>query len=302
MAYQWYDYSRTLVEEKSCRQRRSDLIFFMFRPSQIRNQALGLLEEERPAPEIQEIWERAASEWLDYGNQEISNTLGVTITLEEMAKYQADVVSWREKLDAFRSKEVSDEENIGEIRKQMMSDVISERKISEEDLALIELSSDELNDQQSRVVGSLKKQLSKLRLELDSQLVLETRDEDRFEANKIVDEIQILHKKMRTIGTSGGTVNYNYWRARTQSESETETVDAHRALYDADEMWRQSIYDDEYDFDYKTKKKTITKRGAITLYEDAFEKWSHVIKKYPCLLYTSPSPRDQRGSRMPSSA
>ena len=24
--------------------------------------------------------------------------------------------------------------------------------------------------------------------------------------------------------------------------------------------------------------------------------------KYPCLLYTSPSPRDQRGSRMPSSA
>ena len=27
-----------------------------------------------------------------------------------------------------------------------------------------------------------------------------------------------------------------------------------------------------------------------------------VIKDYSCLLYTSPSPRDQRGSRMPSSA
>ena len=26
------------------------------------------------------------------------------------------------------------------------------------------------------------------------------------------------------------------------------------------------------------------------------------IKNEPCLLYTSPSPRDQRGSRMPSSA
>ena len=25
-------------------------------------------------------------------------------------------------------------------------------------------------------------------------------------------------------------------------------------------------------------------------------------QEYPCLLYTSPSPRDQRGSRMPSSA
>ena len=28
----------------------------------------------------------------------------------------------------------------------------------------------------------------------------------------------------------------------------------------------------------------------------------HKDKRYTCLLYTSPSPRDQRGSRMPSSA
>ena len=28
----------------------------------------------------------------------------------------------------------------------------------------------------------------------------------------------------------------------------------------------------------------------------------HIGYRYDCLLYTSPSPRDQRGSRMPSSA
>ena len=28
----------------------------------------------------------------------------------------------------------------------------------------------------------------------------------------------------------------------------------------------------------------------------------NIVKGYCCLLYTSPSPRDQRGSRMPSSA
>ena len=33
---------------------------------------------------------------------------------------------------------------------------------------------------------------------------------------------------------------------------------------------------------------------------DASEKW--VMPGIICLLYTSPSPRDQRGSRMPSSA
>ena len=31
-------------------------------------------------------------------------------------------------------------------------------------------------------------------------------------------------------------------------------------------------------------------------------KWWVILLFIPCLLYTSPSPRDQRGSRMPSSA
>ena len=30
--------------------------------------------------------------------------------------------------------------------------------------------------------------------------------------------------------------------------------------------------------------------------------WSGMEQQYPCLLYTSPSPRDKRQSRMPSSA
>ena len=40
--------------------------------------------------------------------------------------------------------------------------------------------------------------------------------------------------------------------------------------------------------------KIKTSMGEITAELDA--------KNAPCLLYTSPSPRDQRGSRMPSSA
>ena len=37
-------------------------------------------------------------------------------------------------------------------------------------------------------------------------------------------------------------------------------------------------------------------------YKEVFENFIEDRKKYTCLLYTSPSPRDQRGSRMPSSA
>ena len=44
---------------------------------------------------------------------------------------------------------------------------------------------------------------------------------------------------------------------------------------------------------------TNLKRKTKKKVKDIAEK---LIKLYACLLYTSPSPRDQRGSRMPSSA
>ena len=40
-------------------------------------------------------------------------------------------------------------------------------------------------------------------------------------------------------------------------------------------------------------------RGEYFVDDDVKVSWQQV---YDCLLYTSPSPRDQRGSRMPSSA
>ena len=52
------------------------------------------------------------------------------------------------------------------------------------------------------------------------------------------------------------------------------------------------------DFDWaKRLNKTIKLVAQIDSGEDGFN-----ARVYPCLLYTSPSPRDQRGSRMPSSA
>ena len=56
------------------------------------------------------------------------------------------------------------------------------------------------------------------------------------------------------------------------------------------------------------------KKGTILYFHGnagSLDGWGHVANEFvdlgyevliPCLLYTSPSPRDQRGSRMPSSA
>ena len=43
----------------------------------------------------------------------------------------------------------------------------------------------------------------------------------------------------------------------------------------------------------------VEERGFESLW---FPEHSHIPASRICLLYTSPSPRDQRGSRMPSSA
>ena len=48
----------------------------------------------------------------------------------------------------------------------------------------------------------------------------------------------------------------------------------------------------------------VEHQDGLYLFDTGYD-YDHVMKVLPfenCLLYTSPSPRDQRGSRMPSSA
>ena len=49
-----------------------------------------------------------------------------------------------------------------------------------------------------------------------------------------------------------------------------------------------------------TSKKDL--RDAVTSSKAGFAKWNSLTMYNNCLLYTSPSPRDKRQSRMPSSA
>ena len=47
----------------------------------------------------------------------------------------------------------------------------------------------------------------------------------------------------------------------------------------------------------------LKEKRALKEFDKIYDKWIEMNELYyNCLLYTSPSPRDQRGSRMPSSA
>lgn len=276
MSYQWYDFSRMMVEEQGCPQRRNDMLFYMYQPAQLRNQALSLQEEYRTDEIIQNIWGEAFEQWLDYGNQEISNSMGVTVKLEGLPENESKLESLRKQLDEL----VPDGK---ELRQDFMTQMMAQAKLSEEEEAVMALASDERTDEQNQLYRKVSQILQRVDKDLDARIAFEASDEDQNEANKLVFEILKIQNEISVIDRDNGTVNYTYWRVRNEAESKDMTARARQALFDAEEMWRQSIYDDEYDFDYKTKEKTITKRGAITLYLDAYAKWAEVLRAYPRL-------------------
>ena len=275
MSYLWYDFSKQMVEE-GCPQRRSDMLFYMYQPAQLRNQALSLQEEYRTNEIIQEIWKEAFDQWMDYGNQEISNSLGVTVRLEGLPKLESEMETLRDKLDNL----VPDGKKM---RSAMMAEMMAVGKLTEEEKAVMSLASDERSDEQTQMFRKVTAILEQIDNELDAKIAYEAKPENRSEANQLVYEMAKVQTEMNVIDRDSGTVNYGYWRFRNEAESKTATAIARQALYDAEQMWRQSIYDDEYDFNYKTKEKKITKRGAITLYLDAYAKWADVLRAFPRL-------------------
>ena len=54
----------------------------------------------------------------------------------------------------------------------------------------------------------------------------------------------------------------------------------------------------------EAQSQTVDRAAMVTAWNRRYGDWykKNNLKDCPCLLYTSPSPRDQRGSRMPSSA
>ena len=52
----------------------------------------------------------------------------------------------------------------------------------------------------------------------------------------------------------------------------------------------------------RVDKRRVAKKDIVGEHADLARYWAYTDEPRPCLLYTSPSPRDMRRSRMPSSA
>jgi len=272
MAYQWYNYSRNMVDSGVAKKRRSDIMFYLFRPSQIRNMGLSLQSEHETRSVIQEVWRDAYEEWQDYGEQELVNSLGVRVKLNGSIRIEDEISRLRSELDALVPEGT---------RNKLTQEILPNSRLSTEQQdeykMLAELPADQLSSDQQQSWRFLTQMLKNELAELDQRIATEAAKENLVAATELVSEIARKQRELKTITRDHSTVNFPYWDSRTRTESEAATVIAQQALHDADQKWKQSIYEDEFDYDYRTKKKTITRKGAISLYNEAFEYWQPIM-------------------------
>ena len=106
LAYEWYDRSIRMVEQGidetgPVERRRKEMLFYNYRPAQLRNMALALQSEFRSDEYMVDLWQRANREWLEFGNRPLNVTVGVDVTLESLLKSAGQVQSLRNQLDAI---------------------------------------------------------------------------------------------------------------------------------------------------------------------------------------------------------
>ncbi len=275
MAWHWYDESENLVSNGAT-QFKSDVMFYMHRPAQKRQMAMILNEEFRADEVIREVWEDAGEEWTKYGNIELRNSFNVGFTMERMDQYESRISELRTELDMITTG--------GRLRE--MKRVWLARGLDENLMFVIEASPEELDDAQLRTRSSFLRYLNAPSNGFDATVAANAAPENQLEAKRIADEISNMLGKMAAISKEGDVVNYSFWKSRSSSESTDAMIRARQAMYDAVEMRRKSIFEDEYVYDYETGEKSILRSGAETLYVEAFTKWDEVLREHRDLIST----------------
>ncbi|MFO0035477.1 MAG: hypothetical protein ACK55S_09735, partial [Planctomycetota bacterium] len=271
MAWHWYDKSRALVEDMSAKPQVSDLIFYMKQPAQKRNQVMALQQEFRSDEQIKQIWISAREEWEKYGKRPLRNSQGVEITLNGLAEANEKVQRLRDQLD----------EMAPGARAEFVNEIRSKFTFSESDQLILDKPADQRTDEENARVRSLLSQISNASEEIDVrvfQRVEKSAPEKMTEARDLLNQLLLTRQQLFTIDRDQGTSNYVYWSFRNNAESQDQTIAAHQKLFDATELQRKSLFDDEYQLENGEKK--ILRRGAISEYIDAFAAWAKVLDDF----------------------
>ena len=267
MAWLWYDKSRDLVAKYPRNQYINDMMFYRKRPMQLMNQARSLQDEFLTDDIIQEIWRDGNREWNEYGEREIRTTSGLPVTFKGLADFEARLADARRELD----------ELVPGYRDGYMQEVIDAANLTERQKQALEIPQDERSEEDEIIADAAEEIVQMRSRGIDSRIAQNAAPKDFAAAKRLVDKIDNLMNQMNYGESYADTVNYRYWNIRSEAEARDVMAEARRSMRRAEEMKRNSIFDDEYQYDAKTGEKKLIKRGAISLFEESFKKWKTAL-------------------------
>jgi hypothetical protein len=193
------------------------------------------------------------------------------VTLNGLAETNEKVQRLRDQLDELAPG----------ARAEFVNEVRSKFTFSESDQLILDKPSDQRTDEENARARSLLSQISNASEEIDVRIfqrVEKTAPEKMTDARDLLNQLLLTRQQLFTIDRDQGTSNFVYWAFRNEAESQDQTIAAHQKLFDATELQRKSLFDDEYQLENGEKK--ILRRGAITVYLDAFAAWSKVFDDF----------------------
>lgn len=276
LAYQWYARSLDMVEKgvdgDKVQKFRKDMIYYQYKPSQLRNMGLSMHDEFRSDEFAQANWDRAHEEWLDYGNRPIRwerDPMRPAVTLESMTDSMQEVQNLREELDELAPG----------ARNQLLSTTMA--ALTPEDRDLLTRPIDSLSDEELERVQRLDELLYK-RDEIDRQIVDSVPADKQREAEALFNRLSEEQFKIQIGSNFRSTMNYDHWRDHTYVESTDEGIAARQFEFDASELKRRSLLD-EYTVRNPITGEEQVSAGAIQNFDNAFSIWADVIVDFPGL-------------------
>ncbi len=276
LAYQWYDRSLGMVEKgvdgDRVQKHRQDMLYYQYKPSQLRNMGLSMHAEFRSDEFAQANWTRAHNEWLDYGNRPIGvpgDPSRKSVTLEGMADSVQELQNLRQQLDDLAPG----------ARTQLLASRMA--VLQPDEIDLLSRPIDSLNDEELEELRSLEQSLY-ARENIDFKVFQSVAVDKASEAELIYAKIREVQDSLRIGDNFRSTINYDHWRDHTLVESTDRGIAARQAEFDASELRWRSLLDEHAVRNPITGDETVFP-GAMQNYEKAFNIWSEVFREFPRL-------------------
>ena len=199
-----------------------------------------------------DAWKQAGREWLAFGLRAIPTTAGFEVKLEdnERLKESRDQ-AYRELMEL----EPGLKEKLREEKRKQLDP--AERKA-------LDKPAKERNPAQAKLAAAALKQI-----EVSPQeLATGTSEKNRAKAIKLVEQYRYYKNRTRIVDQYREmTINYGYWKNRSETEQTEQLLEARKLLYDAEQSYRDSDIP-----------------AALKQYEKGFELWRVILDENPELL------------------